>query len=201
MGSIKVSKLKFIQVFRDKKIDFFTNADIRKVFNIQNDNTIKHLLMRLKKDQVIKQLIKDKYLFLHSLRNVSDYSLANFLVIPSYISLETSLSFYGFIEQFPYQITSITLNKTKKITIDKKTFIFSHIDKEYFKDFEKKDDFLIAKKEKALFDYLYFIYKGVKSKSILDDLKKYLFEKKIKKYLFDNADDKFRSFLKKYAGL
>lgn len=201
METRKITKLTFIEAFKNKKIVFFTGQDVKKIFNIKGENTLKHLLRRLKKDNIIKKLIRDKYLFQYSQKNFSDYAMANFLVIPSYISLESALSFYGVIEQFPYRIISITLKKTKEVKVENKLFIFSHINKNYFKDFERKDDFLIATYEKAIFDYLYFIYKGFRSLEKIEELANYLKEKSVRNYLKENSNSQFRNFIKKYVKL
>jgi predicted transcriptional regulator of viral defense system len=146
-------------------------------------------------------LVKNKYQFLYAEKMPSDFSIANFLEPFSYISLESALSFYGLIDQFPYRITSISLKKSRQIKIENKIFIYSKIKKDYFKDFIKIDDFLIAKKEKAVFDYTYFVYKGLRSKTVLDDMKNIFFDKKIKNYLIENADKNFYGFLKRYVKL
>lgn len=105
------------------------------------------------------------------------------------------------IDQFPYRIASVSLRKSKQIKVENKIFIYSKIKKEYFKDFIKIEDFLIAKKEKALFDYTYFVYKGLRSNSVLDDIKNIFSDNKVKDYFLKNADKNFYAFLKKYVRL
>lgn len=199
MGSSIITKNDFINKLRNKQITFFTFSDIKKLFDINNENTIKHLLRRLKKAEIVKRLIKDKYLFLHAKKEADDFEIANFLVIPSYISLESALSYYGIIDQFPYHISSITINKPRHFKINEKSFIYSKIKKSYFQDFLKKDNFLIASVEKSLFDYCYFIYKGLRPKNMIDDLKSYLIKPAISSYFNLYAQGKFRSFIIKYA--
>lgn len=200
MESYKITKLRFIKTFQQKNISLFTIYDVKKIFQIRSVNTLKHLLKRLKKEGIIKNLLRGKYIFLQTQRQVSDFEIANFLVTPSYISLESALSFYGIIEQFPYQITSLAIRKSKKITINNKVFNYSKITKEYFKDFVRKDNFLIAIREKAIFDYFYFIYKGQRSKNKIEEFKSNL-DKSTKKYIILNAEGKFLNFLKRYVEL
>lgn len=169
--SIRVDKADFIKTFQEKKIKLFSLLDIKKIFSIGNSNTLKHLVRRLKKDKIIAKLCRDKYLFLLSKKEVHDFEIANFLVIPSYVSLESALSYYGLLDQFPYRISSITVGKSKTIRIGEKTFCYSQIKRELFGDFVKIDDFLIASKEKAMADYLYFVNKGLRPKNILEDLR------------------------------
>jgi len=78
------------------------------------------------------------------------------------ISLESALSFYGLTTGFPYQITSLTPKKPKSFKVDGKEFIYSHLNPHLFWGYEKREDFLIAEREKALFDYLYFAAKGLR---------------------------------------
>lgn len=201
MATYKISQVDFIKTFKEKNISLFTGQDLRKIFNIVSDNTLKHLIRRLKISSIIKRLTKDKYLFLHSSKLPSDFAIANFLKTPSYISLESALSYYSLIDQFPYRISSIVLDKPKEIKLDNKLFNYSKIKKEYFKDFIKIDDFLIASQEKAIFDYLYFIYKGLRPKNLIDDLKPYINKKETIFYLKMNAQGKFKNFLKTYVKL
>ena len=45
---------------------------------------------------------------------------ANYLYQPSYISLDSALSFYGVITGFSYKITSVSTKKTRSLIIDEK---------------------------------------------------------------------------------
>lgn len=199
MATSSITKTSFIKKLREKQITLFTTLDISKLFAIENENTLKHLLRRLKGAEIVKGLIKDKYLFLQAKNEAGDFEIANFLVIPSYISLESALSYYGIIDQFPYHISSITISKPRNFHINEKSFIYSKINKNYFKDYLKIDNFLIASKEKALFDYCYFIYKGLRPLNILADIKNQLKSPGFSKYYKMNAQNKFKNFLIKYA--
>ena len=127
--------------------------------------------------------------------------IANFLYQPSYISLESALSFYGIITGFPYQITSITIKKTKNYVFENKSYLYSQINKDLFWGYEKKENFLIADKEKSLIDYLYFIFKGWRILS-LDKLEKQFDLSQINKKKFNNhlkmiKNPSFLKFLRK----
>jgi len=200
-SSIHVTKIKFITTLKEKRIVFFSLNDMQKLFDLKNENTIKHLVIRLAKENIVRRLMKNKYLFLHTNKLPSDFCTANNLVIPSYISLESALSFYGAISQFPYRTTSIVLTKSRSIMIGEKEFTYSKIKKEYFKDYVKTDDFLMATKEKALFDYYYFIYKGLRPKNMVDELSIFVKDPMIKNYFSKNADYSFMKYLKKYVKL
>lgn len=150
-----------IRILREKEINLFTLADFERLFNINNDNTLYKKIQRLEKKKIIKKLIKGKYYFIFNRPN--DYLIANFLFNPSYISLESALSFYGIMTFFSYEITSITSKKTRKISVDNKVYSYSKIKKELYWGFEKRDNFLIAEPEKAILDYFYLEIKGWRS--------------------------------------
>ena len=175
-----ISKDKAIKIFHHKRISLFSVTDAKKIFKVKKENTLYKLLQRLEKSGVIKRIIKGKYLFTY--REVGDFDLANFLVNPSYVSLESALSFYGILPQFPYTITSVTPLKSQKIIYQEKEYEFVHLESKYFFGFVKKDRFLIATPEKALLDELYFMAKKLRRIHLADlDLK--MIDKKKFKYL------------------
>jgi len=201
MATTAVTKIKFINTLKAKNIVFFTSGDVKKLFSINNADTLKHLVSRLKKGGIIDNLRRDKYLFLYAAKPALDFMMANFLLFPSYISLESALSYYGIIDQFPYHISSIILGKSRNIKIKNKVFTYSRIKKEYFTDFIKIDDALMATKEKALFDYLYFVYKGLRPVNIINDFMPSLQGKKVRDYLIENADTSLKKFIGRYVKL
>lgn len=182
-----------ITKLRQKEISLFTSSDFKKFFQIKKENTAYKILERLTEKGILKRLIKKKYLFAFS--ESDDFQTANFLYPPSYISLESALSFYGIITQFPYQITSVTPKKTRAIRTLSKEFSYSHIKPELFFGHEKKEKFLIAMPEKALFDYLYLCAKGLRNFE-RDDFDLKLVDKK--RFLFllkETKQEKLKKFL------
>lgn len=196
-----ITKDKFIKIFQDKSISLFTLDDILKIFEIRS-NTAKSLLKRLKKRNIISSLTKGKYQFLMARKIPEDFLVANFLYSPSYVSLESALSYYGIIDQFPYQITSVTFKKNKTIETENKKFSFNHIKENLFTDYKKtQEGYLIASLQKAVFDLIYLVYKGGRAKSILDllNLDRGELKKENLKDYFNNLaknDSKFLSFCK-----
>jgi len=181
-----ISKEVAIKKLHQKKVSLFDVSDAKKIFAIEKENTLYKLLQRLEKAGVISRVIKGKYHFLF--REINDFELANFLVNPSYISLESALSFYGILPQFPYTITSITPLKSKKIIYQEKEYEFSHLKTKYFLGFEKKDNFLIAVPEKALLDELYLMAKKLRKIHFEDldltQINKVRFKKMLQSYKF-----------------
>ena len=161
---METSTLAVIKIFRNKGINWFTVTDFARILGISDQNTVYKKIQRLEKAAVIKKLLKGKYLF--SFGKTNDFEVANFLYQQSYISLESALSFYGIITGFSYKITAICLKKTKNLQIDNKELTYSQIDKELFFGYEKKDNFMIAEPEKAIFDYIYLAQKGLKSQDL-----------------------------------
>lgn len=156
-----LSTTEIIRLLQTEQIPLFSLADFERMFGTNNRQTLYKKVQRLGKKKIVQRLIKGKYRFL--LSAVSDYTIANYLYQPSYVSLETALSFYGIITGFPYKIRSITVRKAKSFNVDGKKFQFSQISPNLFWGWEKKEDFLIAEPEKALLDYLYFGLKGLGS--------------------------------------
>lgn len=156
-----LSAVDAIKILHTKKIPLFTLNDFAGMFSISNRQTLYKKVQRLENKKIIQKLVKGKYLFL--LRSVNDFTIANFLYQPSYISLDSALSFYGIITGFPYQITSMTVQKSRQFSIEQREFNYSQISSDLFWGWEKDNDFLIAKKEKALLDYLYFSLKGLRN--------------------------------------
>lgn len=157
------SQTDIIKVLRNKRIPLFTLGDFGRLFSINNRQTLYKKIQRLEKEKIIQKLINGKYRFLFG--TVNDFTLANFLYQPSYLSLESALSFHGIITGFPYQITSITIKKTRNFEIDGKDFRYSQIFPGFFWGYEKKENFLMADREKALLDYIYFGIKGLRNLS------------------------------------
>jgi len=149
-----------IKGLRAKQLSFFTLTDFARLFAIKNRQTLYKKIQRLEEKKIIQKLIKGKYRFL--LGQADDFLMANFLYPPSYISLESALSFYGIITGFPYRITSVCLKKTKTVETNNLEFQYSRVVNRLFWGYEKKGSFLIADKEKALVDYFYFGLKGLR---------------------------------------
>lgn len=184
-----------INLLREKQIALFSLDDFARLFDIKKKDTLYKKIARLEKKKIIKKLIKGKYLFLFNQPN--DFLIANYLYQPSYISLESALSFYGLISGFPYQITSVTPKKTKKIIADKKEYVYGQISPLFFWGWEKKDNFLIAQKEKAFLDYLYFYTKGLRSFEKDEFDLKEIDKKKLIKYAGKFGNQKLLSIVKK----
>jgi len=66
----------------------FTLSDFGRLFKIENQNTLYKKIQRLEKKKIIKKLIKGKYVF--ALNKTNDFTIANYVYPPSYVSLESA---------------------------------------------------------------------------------------------------------------
>lgn len=90
----------------------------------------------------------------------SRFFLASQIFFPSYISLESALSFYGIIPEFVPVTTSVTARKTCRFENEFGTFIFQHIKAAGYDGFGPVEmaegmPVFMAHPEKAVIDFLY----------------------------------------------
>ncbi|MDQ3098968.1 MAG: hypothetical protein M3Q44_04440 [bacterium] len=87
------------------------------------------------------------------------FSIANKIYAPSYISLESALSYYHLIPEGVFTITSLTVRKTTKIDSPFARFSYKSIKPTMMIGYSEvkfgEFSFMMAKKEKAIIDYLY----------------------------------------------
>lgn len=88
------------------------------------------------------------------------FYLANQIYIPSYVSLESALAFYGLIPEYVATTTSVAVRKTNRFENDFGVFTYQHISSKAFDGFESVKEAqnltaLIATPEKAVVDFFY----------------------------------------------
>ena len=95
----------------------------------------------------------------HVLANRERFTIANLLYEPSYVSLESALSFYGMIPETVLQIKSVSTRKTARFENALGNFTYSNIKKSLFWGYRKakigESSALVASPEKALLDLIY----------------------------------------------
>lgn len=105
------------------------------------------------------------------------FAIAQRIYGPSYISLESALSYHQLIPEATYTHTSVTSNRSKQFETPLGVFSYQHLPiKNLFIGVElikkNEDQFFIAKPWKAILDYAYCNKKDWKSlDSMLDDLR------------------------------
>jgi len=145
-------------------LKIFTALDLSQLFGASKRaseaflsyNTQKGLLIRLR---------KGFYAFPRNLPH--DFLIANQIYSPSYVSLETALSFYGLIPEIIYPVVSITTKKTSSFLINNREFVYHKIKPPAFTGYELvsvgKDKAYLAIPEKAVADFVYFVFLNIKS--------------------------------------
>jgi len=164
-----------------------------------NPKTLKVQLANWKKQGLITQPRKGLYILGKEYRKIepSVFYLANQMYIPSYISLESALGFYGLIPEFVAQATSVTTRNTSAFENEFGSFSYQHVKPECFSGFITLNDennlsILIATPEKAVVDFLYF------NLSKFNSLDSDIFEGS---YRFQNCDQLSKRRIKTFANL
>jgi predicted transcriptional regulator of viral defense system len=137
---------------------FFSLDDVAYALGIQPTSAAV-LCSRYVKKGLLVRLKRGLYARTEQLRNFGQrdlFRLANFLQVPSYISLTTALSYYGLTTQVQRGFfESISLKRTRKFEVAQFTFHYSKISADLYKGFERVEGFFIALPEKALLDSFY----------------------------------------------
>jgi predicted transcriptional regulator of viral defense system len=177
-----MSTYKRFEKIYSSSLKFFTIKDLRDLLGIENRRTFEEAVKKLESEKVLTKIERGKYLKTNS--KYSKFEISQFIYNPSYISLETALSYYGLIEQLPFEITAITTKKSVEKEFEEQIYSYKNINKELLIGYRREEDFLIALPEKAIFDQLYLSLFGIKSENILKNIKKDSFEsEKVLEYL------------------
>lgn len=147
------------KILRENSYSVVTPAVVSRLFKITNQNTLYKFLQRLTFQKVLKRAGNGIYFVAST--NPETFFIANSLVVPSYISLESALNFYGILPQFPYSVTSVTTKRNATVAFNNREFVFRRLKTNLYFGFIKKDNFLIATPEKAVLDLIYFKSKGL----------------------------------------
>jgi hypothetical protein len=116
----------------------------------------------LEQKELIIRVIRNLYVVspkVHNLK-ISTELVANHLYRPSYVSLETALSYYGMIPERVYAIRSMTTKRAKTFTTPLGNFDYKTISTDYFsigirqEILQNQYAFLIATPTKALCDMI-----------------------------------------------
>lgn len=122
----------------------------------QPNDKIHNLLKR----GILEQVKKGLYIAGPSISKVKPdpFLIANHILGPSYISLESALSYHGLIPERVYTITSVTTKATREYTTPLGTFTYTRLPLPYYsygiRSIEIATDqrIMIASPEKAIFD-------------------------------------------------
>lgn len=154
----KLNRLKVIKKLKLLNILMFSPREFQDIFGVSKNTASVFLTNNVKNDIFIK--LRNGFYILKD-DQPSLYKIANRLYRPSYISLESALSFYNIIPETVYSITSVSPKATREFESEIGIFSYKKIKKQVFTGYELKDfhgeKIFIAEAEKALSDYLYFV--------------------------------------------
>lgn len=145
-------------------IKIFSPQDLKIIFGVSQRAVEGFLNYNLKKGAFVR-LKKGLYAIKRNLP--SDFLCANKIYSPSYISLETALSYYNLIPETIYSITSVTSKATREFLFTDRLFEYRKIKRKAYAGYVPKtidgEVVLIATPERAAVDFLYFVFLGKKS--------------------------------------
>lgn len=116
-----------------------------------------HYLIR---DGVLQQIKRGLYVAGPGITSLKPdpFLLANHILGPSYVSLESALSYHGLIPEKVYEISSVTTKAKRKFSTPFGVYSYTRLPLPYYSygiqsvEGDKQQRFLIASPEKALFD-------------------------------------------------
>jgi predicted transcriptional regulator of viral defense system len=163
------------EILKNLENSIFITKDILRTISNEDEEIIsKNLLRWTKSGDIIKlknglYLTKDTFVKYNKIDGFTEL-IANKLRTPSYVSLEYALSKYGILTEVVYSITSVTLKTKREYENKTGKYIYKSIKRDLFFGYDSKRfldySYIIATKEKALFDFLY-----LKKNSLPNDLK------------------------------
>jgi predicted transcriptional regulator of viral defense system len=150
--------MKFLELQSEfKNLPIFSLNDIKNI----EPNFHRRRLNEWQDKGFIRKIIRGYYLF--SDTPVDEkilFKISNQIYYPSYISLESALSYYNLIPETVYGITAISTRKTYQFKTYLGNFSFRSIAPKLFFGYDliknKKYHTKIASIEKAILDYFYF---------------------------------------------
>lgn len=137
---------------------FFTVEDVAELFGMDRSSA-RVFCHRRTRDGSFLRLKKDFYVLEE---RWSSYSLeellriANFLQVPSYVSLMTALSLHGVTTQVQRDyFESVCLRRSVTYSAGGRRFVFHRVKESYYFGFENRNGVFIASGEKAFLDAVY----------------------------------------------
>lgn len=146
------------QIFKEQLKDFsvFSVSDIRKI----DQKFYSSRLNQWQKKGYIQKLRRGYYMFTDTTLNEERlFLVANRLYSPSYVSLESALSYYGLIPEGVYSVTSVGTKKTVRFKTPIADFDYRNVHPRLLFGYQLKvvggQGYKMAEIEKAVLDYLY----------------------------------------------
>ena len=149
----------------------FTTSDVKKY----HPNFYSSRLTEWQKRGIVKKIVKGVYILADAqIDDVALFEVANIIYPPSYISLESALSYYNLIPEGVYTTTSVSTRRTYSFNTPLGVFDFRNVKPEIYFGYKSFDiyagKYLIANPEKALLDFIY-LNAYVKNAEDLEELR------------------------------
>jgi len=170
---------KWINLFKEGKA-FYTTSDLIKITGYKLAS-VRKILERLDKKGVLARVTRE--VFINLFNPPSLEQVACLIYPPTYISGESILFETGILEQSPFALTCITLNKTKTVQTKLGMILYQHIKKELYFGFYQNKGAFFSYPEKALCDYVYLKRKHGESVPLEELNFEELNKNKLKRYL------------------
>ena len=136
---------------------YFTRTDLR----LHRLQVYDYQLSLWKKQGKLEQLKRGVYVFAQKRDELSPHEVSQLLYQPSYISLESALSYYGLIPEMVFAHTAVTTKATRSFENCYGRFTYRSIKPELYFGYQahttKHGVALLAEPEKALLDHLYLL--------------------------------------------
>jgi predicted transcriptional regulator of viral defense system len=147
----------FVNLYGDA--DFIDSSTFQVVS--QNPEVLRRQVTEWQRQGYLHRLKRGMYVLDARFRrnSVEAFFLANQMVSPSYVSLESALSFYDIIPEQAFAFTSVTTKRTRRFDNIIGTFVYRSVKTSLLFGYEPirmgNREVLMASREKALLDYLY----------------------------------------------
>ena len=160
----KLNLLFVENTLREKGIRIFTILEFERIFGVSKTAAKKFLENYTKKGFFGRPR---QGFYVTNFNPPGSFLIANKIYWPSYISFETALSFYHIIFETVSAVTSATPKTSREFRSGEQVFSYSTIKKDVYSFYTPtiilNETILIAEKEKALADFLYFVAMGKKN--------------------------------------
>jgi hypothetical protein len=195
------------EIYKKFKTDVLPLSLLSSILDSKSDNAKRSFLKRACQKGDLIRIRKGLYLIGNQRRkeHYNSFVIANYMVEPSYISLESALSFYGLIPEAVYTTTSVTTKKSLEVQTPVGHYSFSYLKTAYFnfglyqiRDGERK--YLIATPLKALMDYIVLKKKEYRTVGELEDDLRFNFDEFLtyKKFVNKEKIDEMLQVYKSY---
>ena len=150
------------KIFENSPTSYFRNQDVSALFP-ESENARYALVKRAIANGEVIHIRRGMYCLApkYQKKSVNLYALAHHIYGPSYISLESALSWHGWIPEAVYTLTSVSFGKSKEFDTPLGLFSYNRVpQKVFFAGIERLTDktgdiFFMATPLKALSDYVY----------------------------------------------